>query len=239
MTLTDLMNQHYTRAVREASLDLILGRSDNIVKVGDLVEMLLGISFSVKAAMLEWEWLGIDPVEWPPQRLDWEMYRIEHLAFASNMESQFEAWLAYPWHIVYSALRSMACQNWQREHICPFCRSPHRNTGGTHDAWAYFNGCLNHLSGAPLCIGAMMLEDTLKGLGRPMIPPVIELLETLSPKTEAREWMPAVTILYMAPGGHRQWPMSIAALLDRSVLDCAADASISTDVISRSSAKEP
>ena len=26
MTLTDLMNQHYTRAVREASLDLILGR---------------------------------------------------------------------------------------------------------------------------------------------------------------------------------------------------------------------
>ena len=60
-----------------------------------------------------------------------------------------------------------------------------------------------------------MLEDTLKGLGRPMIPPVIQLLETLSPKTEAREWMPAVTILYMAPGGHRQWPMSIAALLDR------------------------
>ena len=62
MTLTDLMSQHYTRAVREASLDLILGRSDNIVKVGDSVEMLLGISFSVKDAMLDWEWLGIDPV---------------------------------------------------------------------------------------------------------------------------------------------------------------------------------
>ena len=215
MTLTDLMNQHYARAVREAQLDLILGRSDNIVKVGDLVEMLLGISFSVKDATLEWEWLAIDPVEWPPQRLDWEMYRIEHFAFASNMESQFEAWLAYPWHIVYSALRCMACQDWQREHICPFCRSPHRNTGGTHDAWAYFNGCLHHLSSAPLCIGAMMLEDTLKGLVRPMIPPVLELLQTLSPTTEAREWMPAVTILYMAPGGHRQWPMSIAALLDR------------------------
>ena len=107
MTLTDLMNQHYTRAVREASLDLILGRSDNIVKVGDLVEMLLGISFSVKDAMLEWEWLGIDPVEWPPQRLDWEMYRIEHLAFASNMESQFVMWLAYP----------VAC--------CVFCTKEH------------------------------------------------------------------------------------------------------------------
>ena len=86
---------------------------------------------------------------------------------------------------------------------------------GTHDAWMYFNGCLSHLSGAPLCIGALMLEDTLKGLGRPMTPPVIELLETLSPKKEAREWMPSVTILYMAPGGHRQWPMSITALLDR------------------------
>ena len=60
--------------MREASLDLILGRSDNIVKVGDLVEMLLGISFSVKDAMLDWEWLEIDSVEWPPQRLDWEMY---------------------------------------------------------------------------------------------------------------------------------------------------------------------
>ena len=28
MTLTDLMNNHYTRGVREAMLDLILGRSD-------------------------------------------------------------------------------------------------------------------------------------------------------------------------------------------------------------------
>ena len=77
-----------------------------------------------------------------------------------------------------------------------------------HDAWAYFNGCLSHLN-------MLHLEDTLKGLGRPMIPPVIELLKVLSPKTEAREWLPAVTILYMAPGGHRQWPMSISALLDR------------------------
>ena len=63
-------------------LDLILGRSDNIVKVGDVVEMLLSISFAVKDVMLDWEWLGIDEKEWPPQRLDWEMYRtlnISHL----------------------------------------------------------------------------------------------------------------------------------------------------------------
>ena len=60
-----------------------------------------------------------------------------------------------------------------------------------------------------------MLEDILKGLGKPMTPPVIKLLETLCPKMEAREWLPAITILYMAPGGHRQWPMSITALLDR------------------------
>ena len=69
MTLTDLMNNYYTRGVREAMLDLILGRSDNIVKVGDVVEMLLGISFAIKDAMLDWEWLGIDPAEWSrPQR---------------------------------------------------------------------------------------------------------------------------------------------------------------------------
>ena len=66
MTLTDLVNHHYTRGVREAELDLILGRSDNIVKVGDVVEMLLSISFAVKDAMLDWEWLGIDEKEWPP-----------------------------------------------------------------------------------------------------------------------------------------------------------------------------
>ena len=53
--------------------------------------------------MLDWEWLGIDSVEWPPQRLDWEMYRIEHLSSVSNMESQFAGWLEQPWHILYSA----------------------------------------------------------------------------------------------------------------------------------------
>ena len=62
MTLTDLMNHHYTRAVREGMMDLTLGRSDHEVKIGDIVEMLLSISFAVKDAMLEWEWLGIDIV---------------------------------------------------------------------------------------------------------------------------------------------------------------------------------
>ena len=152
MTLTDLMNNHYAQGVRKAMLDLILGRSDNIVKVGDVVEMLLGISFAVKDAMLDWEWLGIDPIEWPPQRLDWEMYRIEHLSFVSNMEAQFAGWLKQPWHTLYSALRCMTCQNWQRQHLCPICRNAHRNSGGTHDAWAYFNGCISHLGIAAKCM---------------------------------------------------------------------------------------
>ena len=125
-------------------MELILGRSDNIVKVGDVVEMLLSISFAVKDSMLDWEWLGIDPKEWPPQRLDWEMYRIEHLSYASNMEAQFAGWLEQPWHIIYSALRCMACQDWQYQHLCPICRDTHRNCSGTHDAWSYFNGCITH-----------------------------------------------------------------------------------------------
>ena len=74
-------------------MELILCRSDNVVKVGDVVEMLLGISFAVKDAMLDWEWLGIDPKEWPPQRLDWEMYRIEHLSLVSSMKAQLAGWL--------------------------------------------------------------------------------------------------------------------------------------------------
>ena len=56
MTLTDLQNDHYTRAVREAMMGLIIGRSDNVVKVGDVVEMLLSISFAVKDAMLGNGW---------------------------------------------------------------------------------------------------------------------------------------------------------------------------------------
>ena len=66
-------------------------RATKEVKIGDIVEMLLSISFACKDAMLEWEWLGKDMEEWPPQRLDWEMYRIEHLSFVSNMEASFSA----------------------------------------------------------------------------------------------------------------------------------------------------
>ena len=217
MTLTDLMNNHYTRGVREAVLDLILGRSDNIDKVGDVVEMLLSISFAVKDAMLDWEWLGIDEKEWPPQRLDWEVHRIEHLSFASNMEASLAGWLQQPWHILYSALRCTSCQEWQQQqqHVCPICRNTVRNSGCTHDAWAYFNGCITHLATAPKCIGSFLIEDPLAGRGRSLIPSVASLLVVLYPERTAREWLPMLTIIYMAPGGHRQWPMSITALLER------------------------
>ena len=54
MTLSDLVNTHYTRAVTEA-LDLFkLGGADNVVVVGDIVEVLLSISFACKDAMLDW-----------------------------------------------------------------------------------------------------------------------------------------------------------------------------------------
>ena len=215
MSLTDLMKDHYTRAVREAKLDVILNRSDNVVKEGDSVEMLLGISFGVKDSMLSWEWLGINPKEWPPQRLDWEMYRLEHLAFASKMEEQMTGWINYPWHVLYSALRCMAYRDWKRQHSCPICRTFHRNSGSSHDAWAYFDGCLTHLDSTPKCIGNLLMEDTLNASGASLIPSVATLLEELSPRKRARDWLPALTILYMAPGGHRQWPMSIKPLLDR------------------------
>ena len=90
MTLTDLMNHHYSRAVREAMLDLILGRFDHIVKIGDVVEVLLSILFAVKDAMLDWEWLGIDEKEWPPQCLDWVMHQIEHLSLLATWKQHLK-----------------------------------------------------------------------------------------------------------------------------------------------------
>ena len=214
MTLVDLQNEHYTVAVREAMMNLLLGRSDKDVQVGDVVEMLLSISFGVKDSMLDWTWLGIDPREWPPQRLDWEMYRLEHLSFASNMEASMTEWINYPWHVVYSALRCMAYRDWKRQHECPVC-GVNRNTGSTHDAWAYLSGCLAHLDSAPKCIGALLREEPLKNRGRPLIPSVATLLTEMSPEKKARDWLPPMTILYMAPGGHRQWPVSIKPMLDR------------------------
>ena len=109
----------------------------------------------------------------------------------------------------------MACQDWKRQHSCPVCRAVARNVGGTHDAWAYFNGCLTHLATAPKCIGALLLEDPLNVRGDTLIPTVASMLAELSPKKMARDWLPPLTILYMAPGGHRQWPVSIKPLLNR------------------------
>ena len=143
------------------------------------------------------------------------MYRLEHLSCASNVESQMTGWLEQPWHILYSALRCMACQDWQRQHLCPICRAAYRNSGGTHDAWSYFNGCITHLGIAPRCIGSLLLENILEARGNSLIPTVASLLTELSPNKGAREWLPTMTVLYMAPGGHRQWPVSITPLLDR------------------------
>ena len=82
-----------------------------------------------------------------------------------------------------------------------------------------------------------MLEDTLKGCLKPMTPPVITPPERLPPKQEAREWLPAVSIIYMAPGGHRQWPMSITALLDRLSWILLQTRSIGAGLLSTGSAK--
>ena len=37
-----------------------------------------------------------------------------------------------PRHMLYSALRCMACQEWQQQHVCPICRKSDHNTGGVH-----------------------------------------------------------------------------------------------------------
>ena len=118
------------------------------------------------------------------------MHRIEHLVFASNMEATFSGWLQQPWHILYSALRCMACQEWQQQHVCPISRKSDRNIGGVHNAWAYFDGCITHLSTAPKCIGLLLNEDPLTGKGKSLIPSVATMLAELYPNKSTRDYLP-------------------------------------------------
>ena len=77
-------------------------------------------------------------------------------------------------------------------------------------------GCLAHLATAPRCIGSLLLEDPLNARGKSLIPTVASMLKELSPEKQARDVVAtSVTMLYMAPGGHRQWPVSIKPMLDR------------------------
>ena len=96
-----------------------MGRADNVVAVGDLVEMLLNVVFACKDGMLDWDWRGIDTLEWSPQRLDWEIYRTEHLAFPKYMEYSMDGWLSQSCFVFYAALRSMAVLDWTVSHSCP------------------------------------------------------------------------------------------------------------------------
>ena len=50
MALSDLMNTHYTKAATQGLDSFKLGRADSEVALGDIVEMLLNISFACKDA---------------------------------------------------------------------------------------------------------------------------------------------------------------------------------------------
>ena len=114
MTLADLMNNHYTRGVREAMLDLILGRSDNIVEVGDVVEMLLSISQSKMQCLTG---NGLEKRERVRGK------RIEHLSFVAT-------WMHLPHHVLYSAL--LCLQDWHGVQSAAT-----QEIVAVHDAWEY------------------------------------------------------------------------------------------------------
>ena len=65
------------------------------------------------------------------------------------------------------------------------------------------------------CIGALLNVDTPDTSGQSMIPSIADLHAEMHPSNCVRDYMLATTILYMGPGGHRQWPMSINAMLER------------------------
>ena len=51
--------------------------------------------------------------------------------------------------------------------------------------------------------------------GESTIPTTAELSKQACPGKRARDFLPSLTILYIKPGGHRQWPTSISAVLER------------------------
>ena len=122
-----------------------------------------------------------------PYRNTWRLPAIwkQHLMDGFNNRGTF----------LYSALRCMACQEWQQQHVCPICRKSDRNIRGEHNAWAYFDGCLTHLATAPKCIGDLLNEDPLTGQGKSLIPSVATLLTELYPNKSARDCLPMLTII--------------------------------------------
>ena len=92
---------------------------------------------------------------------------------------------------------------------------------GVKDPWGYMHGCLEHLHHGTVCLGSLLNAQSPDTTGESMIPATAELLEKMHPGRCTRDCMPSSTILYMGPGGHRQGPMSIVALVDRFFSLCA------------------
>ena len=191
------------KAVEEGYSAFKVGRADNDEAVGDLIEMLLSISFACKDGMLDWDWLGIDLVEWPPQRLDWEIYRIDHLSLSSYMESSMMEWLEVPWYVGYAALKNMAVLDWIAQHMCPVCGANTRNKKADKDPWNFMTGAIQHFMQGTSCLGSLLNDASPDIHGTSLIPSSLELLQEQFPGKCARDFF------------HRQWPKGIKAMLDR------------------------
>ena len=207
MQVSDLGNA----AIAEANTAVLIGRFQGEELTGDLIEMLLGFSFMTKEGMLDWSWMGVDPKEWPSQRLDWELYRVEHLTYVSSMESSMARWLTYLWIAGYTALRTMARGEWAVPHNCQFCGIK-GNAQGSVDPFDYFEATLKHVVTTNKCYGGMFAENSLDVSGSCLVPSVLELLQIDDPEITPRDVLPAATVLYLGPGSRRQWLTGIKAM---------------------------
>ena len=133
------------------------------------------------------------------------------------MAASLEGWLKSPWHIGYGAF-ILACQGGQTQHVCPVCLQPQRNQKGSKDPWSYMSGCLTHLRSGTACLGSPLKSQLPGTTGESMIPTAAELLKMISPKC-VRDFLPLTTVMYVGPGGHRQWPISTNAMLNSFTLD--------------------
>ena len=109
----------------------------------------------------------------------WEVYRVEHLAFVSTMEASLESRLQCSRHVGYSALRCMACANWQCQHACPICKKSDRNHSEGKDPWSYLSGCLDHVQSGVGCMGSRFDAESPEVLGVTVIPSLAVSLKEL------------------------------------------------------------
>ena len=76
------------------------------------------------------------------------------------------------------------------------------------------SGAMQHFLTGASCL-CSLLNESSPDIDGNLIPSTLELLQEEFPGKCSRDFLPPTTKTYIDPGGHRQWPRGIKAMLDR------------------------